>query len=118
MSAQVKGIELAGKTGTTNRNVDAWFCGYSPAQEVIVWIGRDNNRAIGRGATGGAVSAPAFAYFFKRLYQIYPNLPRKFKVPDGVYNSRDGIITELYTDTSPLPSKAETSTEQEFPDMF
>ncbi len=117
-NAQVKGIELVGKTGTTNRNVDAWFCGYSPAQEVIVWIGRDNNRPIGRGATGGAVSAPAFAYFFKKLYRIYPNLPRKFKVPDGVYNSRDGVISELYTETSPLPSKAETSTAQEFPDMF
>ncbi len=117
-NAQVKGVEVAGKTGTTNRNVDAWFCGYSPAQEVIVWIGRDNNRPIGRGATGGAISAPAFAYFFKKLYQIYPNLPRKFKVPEGVYNSRDGVITELYTETSPLPSKAETSTEQEFPDMF
>ncbi len=117
-NAQVKGIELAGKTGTTNRNVDAWFCGYSPAQEAIIWIGRDNNRPIGRGATGGAVAAPAFAYFFKKLYQIYPNLPRKFKVPEGVYNSRDGVISELYTDISPLPSKAETSTEQEFPDMF
>ncbi len=116
--AQVKGVELAGKTGTTNRNVDAWFCGYSPAQEVIVWMGRDNNRPIGRGATGGVVSAPAFAYFFKKLYKIYPNLPREFTVPEGVYNSRDGVITELYTETSPLPSKAETSTEQEFPDMF
>ena len=117
-NAQVSGIEVVGKTGTTNRNVDAWFCGYSPAQEVIVWIGRDNNRPIGRGATGGATAAPAFAYFFKRLYELYPKLPKKFKVPNGVYNSRDGVISELYTDTSPLPTKAETSTAQEFPDMF
>ncbi len=117
-NAQVAGVEVVGKTGTTNRNVDAWFCGYSPAQEVIVWIGRDNNRPIGKGATGGATAAPAFAYFFKRLYELYPKLPRKFKVPDGVYNSRDGVISELYTDISPLPTKAETSTEQEFPDMF
>ncbi len=117
-NAQVAGVEVVGKTGTTNRNVDAWFCGYSPAQEVIVWIGRDNNRPIGRGATGGATAAPAFAYFFKKLYKLYPDLPRKFEVPDGVYNSRDGVISELYTDISPLPTKAETSTEQEFPDMF
>jgi len=117
-NAQVAGVEVVGKTGTTNKNVDAWFCGYSPAQEVIVWIGRDNNRPIGRGATGGAMAAPAFAYFFKKLYKLYPNLPRKFEVPDGVYNSRDGVISELYTETSPLPTKAETSTAQEFPDMF
>jgi len=116
--AQVPNIEVAGKTGTTNRNVDAWFCGYSPAQEVIVWFGRDNNRPIGKGGTGGAISAPAFAYFFKKLYRLYPNLPREFEVPEGVYNMRDGVLTELYTDISPLPTKEETSTSQEFPDMF
>ncbi len=47
-----------------------------------------------------------------------PNYQAKFEVPDGVYNSRDGVISELYTDISPLPTKAETSTAQEFPDMF
>ena len=35
-NAQVPGVEVVGKTGTTNKNVDAWFCGYSPAEEVIV----------------------------------------------------------------------------------
>jgi len=119
--AQVPSVEVAGKTGTTNRNVDAWFCGYSPAQEVIVWFGRDNNRPIGKGATGatgGAIAGPAFSYFFKKLYRLYPNLPRKFEVPEGVYNMRDGVRTELYTDISPLPTKDETSTANEFPDMF
>jgi len=116
--AQVPGVQVAGKTGTTNRNVDAWFCGYSPAEEVIVWIGKDNNRPIGKGATGGAIAGPAFAYFFKKLYKLYPNLPRKFKVPKGVYNARDGAITELYTKTSPLPKNTETSTSVEYPDMF
>jgi len=117
-NAQVPGVQVVGKTGTTNRNVDAWFCGYSPAQEVIVWIGRDNNRPIGKGATGGAISAPAFSYFFKKLYALYPRLPRKFKVPKGVYNTRDGVVTELYTDISPLPKNTETSTSVEYPDMF
>ena len=117
-NAQVAGIELVGKTGTTNKNVDAWFCGYSPSTEVIVWIGRDNNKPIGRGGTGGGTSAPAFSYFFKKLYELYPNLPKKFEVPEGVYNSRNGVRTELYTDTSPLPTRAETSTTEEFPDLF
>ncbi|WP_255494422.1 transglycosylase domain-containing protein [Sulfurovum sp. bin170] len=117
-NAQVPGIELVGKTGTTNKNVDAWFCGYSPSTEVIVWIGRDNNRPIGKGGTGGGTAAPAFSYFFKKLYELYPDLPRKFEVPDGVYNTRNGVRTELYTDTSPLPTKAETHTTEEFPDLF
>jgi penicillin-binding protein 1A len=117
-NAKVPGVEVVGKTGTTNRNVDAWFCGYSPSTEVIVWIGRDNNRPIGKGGTGGGTAAPAFAYFFKKLYELYPNMPRKFEVPEGVYNARDGVITELYTDTSPLPTKTEVHSTEEFPDLF
>jgi len=117
-NAKVPGVEVAGKTGTTNRNVDAWFCGYSPAQEVIVWFGRDNNKPIGKGGTGGAISAPAFSYFFKKLYKLYPNLPREFDVPEGVYNMRDGVLTELYTDISPLPTKEESTDSNEVEDMF
>jgi len=117
-NAQVPGVEVVGKTGTTNKNVDAWFCGYSPSTEVIVWMGRDNNKPIGHGATGGATSAPAFSYFFKKLYKLYPDLPRKFIVPKGVYNSRDGVKTELFTDISPLPTREETPTDVEYPDLF
>jgi len=108
-NAQVKGVEVVGKTGTTNKNVDAWFCGYSPAEEVIVWMGRDNNRPIGRGGTGGGTSAPAFSYFLDKLHhKLYPNMPRKFTRPEGVYNAKDGVITELYTDISPLPVETQS----------
>ena len=118
-NARVKGIELAGKTGTTNKNVDAWFCGYSPTEELIVWTGRDNNKPIGRGGTGGGASAPAFAYFMKRLYKIYPKMARKFPRPEGVYNARNGVRTGIYTDLSPLPTatKSATNPESDF-DLF
>jgi len=109
-NAQVPGVEVVGKTGTTNKNVDAWFCGYSPAEEVIVWMGRDNNKPIGRGGTGGGTSAPAFAYYLKKLHKLHPEFPRKFTVPEGVYNTRDGVKTELYTDTSPLPTQTQSET--------
>ena len=101
--AAVKGIELAGKTGTTNDGVDTWFCGYSPTVTTIVWYGRDSNRPIGRHATGGSVAAPAFAYFYRELLKLDPNMPRVFPVPDGVYVGEIDGRKELYTKISPLP---------------
>ncbi len=86
--AKVEGIELAGKTGTTNHNVDAWFCGYSPEVETIVWFGRDNNKPIGKGATGGVVSAPAFADFYRALLKRYPQSKRHFDIPKGVKSQK------------------------------
>jgi penicillin-binding protein 1A len=104
-NARVEGIELAGKTGTTNNNIDAWFCGYSPTIETIVWFGRDNNKPIGRKATGGAIAAPAFAYYYKKLLELYPETKRTFDIPQGVFKGVYEGKTELYTAISPLPSK-------------
>jgi len=103
-NARVEGIELAGKTGTTNNNVDAWFCGYSPTIETIVWFGRDDNKRIGRGATGGALAAPAFAYYYKNLLKLYPDTKRTFDIPQGVFRGTYEGKSELYTQNSPLPN--------------
>jgi penicillin-binding protein 1A len=103
-NARVEGIELAGKTGTTNKNIDAWFCGYSPTIEVISWMGRDDNKPIGKGATGGAMAAPAFAYYYKKLLKLYPETKRAFDIPQGVFRGKYEKKTELYTKNSPLPS--------------
>ncbi len=108
-NARVKGIELAGKTGTTNKNVDAWFCGYSPTIEAIIWFGRDNNRPIGHGATGGATAAPAFAYFFQKLLKTYPETKRTFDIPEGVFQGKYEGRSELYTAISPLPDSKKKS---------
>ena len=103
-NARVDGIELAGKTGTTNNNIDAWFCGYSPTIETIVWFGRDDNTRIGRGATGGALAAPAFAYYYKKLIELYPDTKRTFDIPQGVFKGEYEGKSELYTQNSPLPN--------------
>ncbi len=103
-NARVKGIELAGKTGTTNNNIDAWFCGYSPTIETIVWFGRDDNKRIGRGATGGALAAPAFAFYYKKLLKLYPDTKRTFDIPQGVFKGTYEGKSELYTQNSPLPN--------------
>jgi len=96
-------LELAGKTGTTNNYVDAWFCGYSPTLTTIIWYGRDRYKSIGNKMSGGRVSAPVFSYFYRNLLKIEPDLERKFYVPKGV---KIGVIDgrkEYYTKISPLP---------------
>jgi penicillin-binding protein 1A len=101
--AAVAGIELAGKTGTTNENVDAWFCGYSPTIQTIVWFGNDDNTPMRRAEMGGTIAAPAFSYFYKKYLEIHPEIQRKFTKPDNVYSGEISGKTEFYTDKSPLP---------------
>lgn len=98
--AKVKGISLAGKTGTSNDNIDAWFCGYSPSIQVIVWYGRDDNSPIGKYESGGVVAPAPFAYFFRNLLKIEPGLKREFEVPKGVYKQNIKGETYYYTNIS------------------
>ncbi len=101
--AKVDGLELAGKTGTTNNYIDAWFCGYSPTITTIVWYGRDKYVSIAQGATGGKVAAPAFAQYYRDILKLEPNLKRKFDRPKGVYVGFVNGKREYYTSISPLP---------------
>lgn len=104
--ARVSGMEIAGKTGTTNKNVDAWFIGYSPTVETVVWMGHDNNTPMRRSETGGVAAAPVFRYFYQDLLRIYPNTKRYFDRPSGVYSEGQGDAnaTENFTDISQAPA--------------
>ncbi len=105
-NAKVKGIEIAGKTGTTNKDKDAWFDGFTPDSETLIWFGNDDSTSLGKRMTGGRVSAPAFKYFYERLLKIHPELQRTFKIPKEVktYITTDGK-KELFTPLSPPPTK-------------
>ena len=50
---------VAGKTGTTNDQADAWFLGFSPDIATGVWVGHDESRVLGRGETGSRAAAPS-----------------------------------------------------------
>jgi penicillin-binding protein 1A len=73
---------LAGKTGTTNEEKDAWFIGYSPDMVVGVFIGYDTPTPMGKGETGGGTAAPIFRDFMKVALADQPAIP--FRVPPGI----------------------------------
>ena len=79
---QEVGKPIAGKTGTTNDERDAWFIGYTPDLVVGVYIGYDRPRPMGKGQTGGALAAPIVADFMKMALHDKPAIP--FRVPAGV----------------------------------
>ena len=73
---------MAGKTGTTNDEKDAWFIGFTPDIVVGVYMGYDKPRHLGRGATGGHLSAPIVKDFLKVALADKPSAP--FRVPPGI----------------------------------
>ncbi|MDY0124304.1 PBP1A family penicillin-binding protein [Sulfurimonas sp.] len=111
--ANVRGIELAGKTGTTNNNVDGWFAGYSPTIETIVWFGNDDNTPMHRRETGGKIAGPAFAMFYEEVLKLYPQIQRKFEMPDGVMKVNINGKEEFFSDISKPPRvEAEVNSEE------
>ena len=104
--AQVKGVEVAGKTGTTNNYVDAWFCGFTPDIEVLTWFGNDDNTPMKKRETGGRSAGPSFANFVKNYIRLYPQTKRKFDMPDGVKYKIVGGKKLYFTDISPLPKNS------------
>ena len=75
-------IPLAGKTGTTNENMDAWFIGFTPDLVIGAYVGFDNPKTLGKFETGAKAALPIFQ-------DIVQNLPKKnissfFKIPPSV----------------------------------
>lgn len=74
--------DLAGKTGTTNDFIDAWFNGYQPTLVGIAWVGFDQPRKLGNGETGGVTALPIWmGYMAKALKAVEESF---MPVPDGV----------------------------------
>ena len=73
---------IAGKTGTTNDNKDAWFIGYTPDLVIGVYVGFDNPRTLGYKQTGSSVAVPIFKNFSKKYKINSKKVP--FRVPTGI----------------------------------
>ena len=75
-------VPIAGKTGTTNQNKDAWFIGYTPDLVIGVYVGYDQPRSLGYKQTGSSVAVPIFKNFAKKI-QINKN-KKPFRIPSGI----------------------------------
>jgi penicillin-binding protein 1A len=80
------GRALAGKTGTTNEQRDAWFIGFSPDLVAGVWMGFDERKVLGRGETGGKAALPVWIDFMRA--ELARRARREFEVPEGVVFAR------------------------------
>jgi penicillin-binding protein 1A len=74
--------DLAGKTGTTNDHIDAWFTGFSSTQVGVAWIGFDNPTDLGNNETGGQAALPIWMYYMGRSMKGIKESP--FEPPAGV----------------------------------
>ncbi len=76
------GIPLAGKTGTTNKERDTWFIGFSTDLAVGVFAGFDIPKPLGRRETGSSVAAPIFRDFMAEALKTEPAIP--FRIPPNI----------------------------------
>ncbi len=79
---QLGARDVAGKTGTTNDEKDAWFVGFTPDLVAGLYIGFDSPSTLGRGGTGGSLSAPVFNEFMQAAVKDMPE--SKFVIPAGM----------------------------------
>jgi penicillin-binding protein 1A len=81
-AARLGRVDLAGKTGTTNEFVDAWFAGYQPALVAVSWVGFDQPKTLGRNQTGGVVALPIWLGYMEKVLGEIPEMSRT--MPAGV----------------------------------
>jgi penicillin-binding protein 1A len=102
--------DIAGKTGTTNETVDAWFMGFSPDYTCGVWVGFDDEISLGDQETGGKAAAPIWGYFMREALRDVPI--KDFQQPGNVelrkIDPRTGLLTSS-PDGIPEVFKLDTS---------
>ncbi len=86
--------DLAGKTGTTNDQRDAWFNGFTSEIAASAWVGFDNSQSLGKGETGGKAALPMWIEFMRTALENVPEKP--LTPPEGIVqayiNPSDGLL--------------------------
>lgn len=88
--------DLAGKTGTTNNQVDTWFAGYNPDQVAVAWMGFDKPRSLGRNETGGQAALPIWITYMAKVLKGSPEAV--LSVPEGVTSIKIDPTTGIRAD--------------------
>ncbi|OYV02106.1 MAG: penicillin-binding protein, partial [Burkholderiales bacterium PBB5] len=89
-----KRMDLAGKTGTTNDSMDAWFAGFQPNLAAVVWIGYDNPRKLGDRETGGGLALPVWIEYMQHALKKLPEAP--MPVPEGLIQQGGDWLFDEY----------------------
>jgi len=122
---RLKRNDLAGKTGTTNEFVDAWFGGFQPTLVAIAWMGFDQPKTLGRNETGGSAALPIWIDYMATALK---NVPEEgFNPPPGVIvmpvNAETGLragegsgISEYFYQEFPAPSSDGAAGGNKLPD--
>lgn len=87
------GEEIAGKTGTTDDNTDAWFVGYSPSLVLAVWVGKDDKEPLGTNETGAKAALPIWIDVMRGWLAAHPG--ETFKRPPGLETYAVDALTGL-----------------------
>ena len=88
---QIGRYDLAGKTGTTNNQIDAWFAGYNAKQVAVAWMGYDKPRSLGNNETGGQAALPIWIRYMSSVLKGVPDNP--YPVPEGVTSIKIDPLT-------------------------
>jgi penicillin-binding protein 1A len=108
-AARLGRADLAGKTGTTNEFVDAWFAGYQPALTAVAWVGFDQPKTLGKNQTGGVVALPIWLGYMERILPEVPEISRTLpegvvSVPMGPLGGESKLVPEFfYREAVPPP---------------
>ncbi len=118
--------DVAGKTGTTNDQRDAWFNGFTPEIAASAWLGFDDSQKLGKGETGGKAALPMWIEFMKTALENIPD--KTLAEPEGIVrayinpgdglllaqNNKNGIWEYFTTDTAPKNHSIPKEPEPEF----
>ena len=108
----LKRTDIAGKTGTTNELVDAWFAGFNPDIVTVTWMGYDQPRTLGKNESGSRAALPIWIDYMKPIINKYPSkiletpdgiIPLKVKPKNGMLanQNEDGIYEYFYDEFPP-----------------
>ena len=92
--------DIAGKTGTTNENVDAWFAGFTPQLVGVAWVGHDQPKPLGANETGAVAALPIWISYMQKALKGSPDVPAE--PPEGLVSLRINADTGLRDDAGTI----------------